>query len=108
MLKSISGEAEFLQPTGPVLGPAPDARYYVDSINFAKGDILLLYSDGITETADEKFDPYGDDRLLSKFKSLSKLSSKEIALEILDDVITFSKNGKYSDDMTLVVIKKVK
>ena len=108
LLKSISGEAEFLQPTGPVLGPAPDAKYHIDSVNFAKGDILLLYSDGITETADEKFDPYGDDRLLSKFKSLSKLSSKEIALGILDDVITFSKNGKYSDDMTLVVIKKMK
>ena len=36
------------------------------------------------------------------------MTAKEIALEILDDVIKFSKNGKYSDDMTLVVIKKVK
>jgi len=108
LLKSKSGEAEFLQPTGPVLGPAPNAKYYVDSINIAKNDILLLYSDGITETANNNFDPYGDDRLLSKLKELSKLSTKEIALGILDDVIKFSKNGKYSDDMTLVVVKKVK
>jgi sigma-B regulation protein RsbU (phosphoserine phosphatase) len=107
-LKSKSGEAEFLQPTGPVLGPAPNAKYHIDSINFAKGDILLLYSDGITETANNNFDPYGDARLLSKLKELSKLSTKEIALGILDDVIKFSKNGKYSDDMTLVVVEKVK
>ena len=107
-LKSKSDEVEFLQPTGPVLGPAPDARYYIDSINFAKGDVLLLYSDGITESANHNFDPYGDDRLLSKLKSMSKLPSKEIALGILEDVINFSKNGKYSDDMTLVVVKKVK
>jgi sigma-B regulation protein RsbU (phosphoserine phosphatase) len=107
-LKSKSGEADFLQPTGPVLGPAPDAKYYVDSINFAKGDVLLLYSDGITESADEKFEPYGDEKLLAKLKSLVKLTPKEIALGILDDVIKYSKNGKYSDDMTLVVIKKMK
>jgi sigma-B regulation protein RsbU (phosphoserine phosphatase) len=107
-LKSKSGETEFLQPTGPVLGPAPDAKYYIDSINFSKGDVLLLYSDGITDTADENFDAYGDEKLLSKLKSLSKLSAKEITVGILEDVIRFSKNGKYSDDMTLVVIKKVK
>ena len=107
-IKAKSEKAEFLQPTGPVLGPAPNAKYHIDSINFSKGDVLLIYSDGITESADEKFEPYGDEKLLAKLKSLVKLTPKEIALGILDDVIKFSKNGKYSDDMTLVVIKKMK
>ncbi|MDZ7624950.1 MAG: PP2C family protein-serine/threonine phosphatase [Ignavibacteriaceae bacterium] len=107
-IKAKSETAEFLQPTGPVLGPAPNAKYHIDSINFSKGDVLLLYSDGITESADEKFEPYGDEKLLAKLKSLVKLTPKEIALGILDDVIKYSKNGKYSDDMTLVVIKKMK
>ena len=107
-IKAKSETAEFLQPTGPVLGPAPSAKYHIDSINFSKGDVLLIYSDGITESADEKFEPYGDEKLLAKLKSLVKLTPKEIALGILDDVIKFSKNGKYSDDMTLVVIKKMK
>jgi len=106
--KAKSEKAEYLEPTGPVLGPAPNAKYHVDSINFSKGDVLILYSDGITESADEKFEPYGDEKLLSKLKSLVKLTPKEIALGILDDVIKFSKNGKYSDDMTLVIIKKMK
>jgi sigma-B regulation protein RsbU (phosphoserine phosphatase) len=106
--KVKSEKAEFLQPTGPVLGPSPNAKYQVDSVNFSKGDVLLLYSDGITESADEKFEPYGDEKLLSKLKSSVQLIPKEIALGILEDVISFSKNGKYSDDMTLVVIKKMK
>lgn len=106
--KSKTQEAEYLEPTGPVLGPAPDAKYHIDSINFAKGDTLLLYSDGITESADNNFEQYGDEKLLIKFKSLVNFSPKKIALEILDDVIKFSKNGKYSDDMTIVVIKKMK
>ena len=106
--KVKSEKAEYLGPTGPVLGPSPNAKYQVDSVNFSKGDVLLLYSDGITETADGNFQQYGDEKLLNKLKSLVNLSPKEIALGILEDVIKFSKNGKYSDDMTLVVIKKMK
>ena len=107
-LKSKTNETEFLNPTGPVLGPAPDAKYDVDSVNFSKGDVLLLYSDGIIDTANDKFEAYGDERVLNKLRELSKSKPKEITLGILDDVIRFSKNGKYADDMTLVVIKKVK
>jgi len=106
--KSKTRKTEYLQPTGPVLGPAPDAKYQIDSVNFAKDDVLLLYSDGITESADNKFEQYGDEKLLNKLNTLVHLSPKEIALSILEDVIKFSKNGKYSDDMTIVVIKKVK
>ncbi|GIK61220.1 MAG: hypothetical protein JETCAE03_02230 [Ignavibacteriaceae bacterium] len=107
-IKAKTKVAEYLKTTGPVLGPAPDAKYFVDSINFSKDDVLLLYSDGITESADNNYDAYGDDRLLNKVKELSESSPKEIALGILEDVIKYSKNGKYSDDMTLVVIKKMK
>ena len=105
-LNCNTGEIELLHPTGPVLGPAPNAGYYIESVNFNKGDLLLLFSDGVTESADVGFNQYGDDRLVAKFKELRNLSPKEIAFRILEDVLNFSKNGKYSDDKTLVVIKK--
>jgi len=107
-LNTKTDETELLQPTGPVLGPAPNAKYYIENINFKKGDILLLFSDGVTDSADSNFEHYGDERLIAKLKEMKNLSSKEIALNILEDVINYSKNGKYSDDMTLVVIKKKK
>ena len=106
-LNSKTNETNLLDPTGPVLGPAPNATYYVQSVNFKKGDLLLLYSDGITESADVAFKQYGDDKLVANFKKLKDLSPKEIAIKILEDVIRFSKHGKYSDDKTLVVIKKI-
>lgn len=106
-LKNQTGEVKLLNPTGPVLGPAPNSTYYVQSVNFQKGDLLLLYSDGVTESADTNFKQYGDDRLLEKLKEIKNLSPKEIAVDILEDVITYSRNGKYSDDKTLVVIKKI-
>ena len=69
--------------------------------------MLLLFSDGITETSDSKFEQYGDDRLINIFKEVSSFSSKEIGLKILDDVVVYSKNGSYSDDKTLVAIKRI-
>ncbi len=106
-LNSQTNETKLLNPTGPVLGPAPNERYYIQSINFSKGDLLLLYSDGVTESTDAAFKQYGDDKLVANFKKLKDLSPKEIAVRILEDVINFSKHGKYSDDKTLVVIKKI-
>jgi sigma-B regulation protein RsbU (phosphoserine phosphatase) len=105
--KAETGETELLDTTGPLLGPAPNAPFYIESINFQKNDILLLFSDGITETADTKFIQYGDERLINKLKEVSSLSPKEIVITILEDVVKYSKNGSYTDDKTLVVIKKI-
>ena len=104
--KSSKNRIELLNPTGPVLGPAPQSKYFVENINIYLNDILVLYSDGITEAANTKFAFYGEQRLITMIKKLKDRTPKEIALEILEDVIKFSKNGSYTDDKTLVVIKR--
>lgn len=60
---------EMLQPTGPVLGPAPQSKYFVENVNIYPNDILVLYSDGVTEAANTKFAFYGEQRLISIIKS---------------------------------------
>jgi phosphoserine phosphatase RsbU/P len=105
-LKAKSEEMIFLHPTGPVLGPAPLAKYTVENINFSPGDTLLIYSDGVTDSADSRFEAYGEERLYSLFKQVKKKSSKEIVYSILEDVVKYTKAGMYSDDKTLVVIKR--
>jgi sigma-B regulation protein RsbU (phosphoserine phosphatase) len=104
--KSAKNRIELLNPTGPVLGPAPQSNYFVENINIYLNDILVLYSDGITEAANTKFAFYGEHRLMSIIKKLKDKTPKEIALEILEDVIKFSTNGSYTDDKTIVVIKR--
>ncbi|PIW69866.1 MAG: serine/threonine protein phosphatase, partial [Ignavibacteriales bacterium CG12_big_fil_rev_8_21_14_0_65_30_8] len=52
-LKKNSSEIIKLMPTGPVFGPVPNAKYKVDNINFSEGDILVLYSDGITDSSNK-------------------------------------------------------
>ncbi|MGD8305637.1 MAG: PP2C family protein-serine/threonine phosphatase [Ignavibacteria bacterium] len=105
--KADTGNVEILEITGPLLGPAPNANYYIGSISFSEGDVLLLYSDGIIETADTKFEQYGEERLVKDLKQFSNQSSKQLVLSILENVLKFSQNGLYEDDKTLVAIKRI-
>jgi sigma-B regulation protein RsbU (phosphoserine phosphatase) len=101
--KSIS----LLQPTGPLLGPAPNSKYETDSINFHEGDLLVIYSDGIIDSANEKYEFYEEERLKKIIMKTAHLTPKEIVQNIIDDVIKFSTSeSSYQDDKTLVVIKR--
>jgi sigma-B regulation protein RsbU (phosphoserine phosphatase) len=106
-VKHDSDEITLLNPTGPVLGPTPNGKYSVENINFATGDVLLIYSDGVTESTNTEFNGYGEVRLKDMLQKNKSLSPKEITYAILNDLIEFSKHGKYSDDKTLVVIKRI-
>ncbi len=99
-------QIEYLNTTGPLLGPAPNSKYKTDSINISVGDVLVIYSDGIVEAADTNFDFYEEDKLEKVITENNHLSPKELAYKILDDVNQFSRFGKYTDDKTLVVIKR--
>ncbi len=107
-VRSKTGEISHLLPTGPLLGPSPHANYETENINFQVNDVLVIYTDGIVESFNAYGELYDEARLEKVIKNTRNLTPKEIAYKILDDVIHFSKDGKYSDDKTLVVIKRNK
>ncbi|MBU0472928.1 MAG: serine/threonine-protein phosphatase [Bacteroidetes bacterium] len=100
-------EIKYLHSTGPLLGPAPNSKYKTDSINIEIGDVLVIYSDGIVEAADTNFDFYEEKRLEKLIIENCHLSPKDLTLTILDDVNKFATNGMYSDDKTIVVVKRL-
>ncbi len=95
-----------LAVTGPVIGLLNDAQFSVTNTNIMKDDVLVLYSDGISE-ANDGDEEYGEQRLIGVVERHAQHSAKDICREILQDVQTFSANGRYSDDKTVVVIKRV-
>jgi phosphoserine phosphatase RsbU/P len=105
---SKTDSLEELTATGPVLGPTPNQKYNTDSMYIDRGDMLLLYTDGIVEAANKKFEFYGDARLKECLIKNKDRSPKDICELIIQDVQRFSARGKYSDDKTLVVIKRIK
>ncbi len=82
-VKHNSDEITLLNPTGPVLGPTPNAKYTVENINFTTGDVLLIYSDGVTESTNTEFNGYGEERLKDMLQKNKNLSPKEITYAIL-------------------------
>lgn len=107
LYKKKSEEILLLDSTGPLIGPAYNSKFSTDAFNFEIDDVLVIYTDGITEAMNQDGELYEESRLQNKILSLTHLSAKEITMMILEDVQKFSTDGKYSDDKTIVTIKRV-
>jgi serine phosphatase RsbU (regulator of sigma subunit) len=104
---------EQLKEGGLVLGFLPDQKYVQQTTTLQPGDVLVLYTDGITEArTPDKEDVgeklFGEDRLIQVVKENSSFSAREIQSAILQAVSDHTKNTPQGDDITLVVIKRRK
>ncbi len=107
LFRSKSNSIKLLESTGPLIGPAYNSKFNTSIINIEKGDFIVIYTDGITEAMDEKENFYGEERLIEKVLSLKDRSAKEITQLLIEDVQKFSANAPYSDDKTIVTIKRI-
>jgi len=93
------------QKGNPALGLLPDTGYRVTEECLRKGDVFLVYSDGINESRNPQGDCFGNDRLFSLIATLSESSAANIGEKILKAVHEFSGEARPDDDQTLLVIK---
>ncbi|RNC84498.1 MAG: hypothetical protein ED557_05830 [Balneola sp.] len=109
LYKKANGEVSWLQPKGVAIGMVKDEVFNKvmdeETIELAKGDTLILYTDGITEAQNESEQFYGEDRLLNLLKRENAGSAAELRKLIIEDVRTFIGNARQYDDMTLVVLR---
>jgi len=106
LLRSGSGEADLLAEGGVLLGAMPSMIPYKSAdVTLQKGDIVVMYTDGVTEALDETEEEYGEERLQKCLLCNASLSARDILNAILEDVKLFTGN-RYSDDITIVVLKK--
>lgn len=96
----------FLGSTGGILGIVPNQKYNVENTRLKPGDIMVITTDGIIEAQNEDNELFGHERLIDIIKENKSLSSKEIALIIMESVQHFSANSNYNDDKTIIVIKR--
>jgi sigma-B regulation protein RsbU (phosphoserine phosphatase) len=99
---------EKLSATGQLIGPFPNELYRSEFVLMQKGDILLLYTDGIVEASNEQKEMFGDQRLIRLLRTHRGKTAKELCQLILEEVQVYSANAEYSDDKTVVVIKRVR
>ncbi|MFA8301009.1 MAG: SpoIIE family protein phosphatase [Hyphomicrobiales bacterium] len=90
---------------GVPLGILDDHPYSSDTVNFSKGDVIVLYTDGITEALNEKEEFYGDDRFEELLANISVKSHPQVIIDrILDDNKVFVGDEPQNDDITLLVL----
>lgn len=74
-------------------------------VNLAPGDLLLLYTDGMTDCRDPKGEPFGLERIKQIFGESSKFSAQQACNTLLDTLQTYQDGAKQDDDVTLVALK---
>lgn len=94
-----------LEKGGVVLGTFNDFTYEEETVQLKSGDLMLLYTDGITEATNDKDEMFEEDRLLELLKRNRRSSAQELSQKIVDEVLSFQGTLPQSDDLTLVLLK---
>ncbi|MEX0770156.1 MAG: SpoIIE family protein phosphatase [Balneolaceae bacterium] len=105
VLRHDSKQLEELNEGGLILGAMSSMSPYEETdVYLNSGDLVICFTDGVTETFNEKNQEYGDERLHKTIIKHRNLSAEALQQKIIDDILDFS-NENLSDDMTLIVFK---
>ncbi len=104
--RSASGEVERLEVGGTVLGLFEAAVFEVGNIRLDPGDILIVFSDGISESWGENDEEFGEDRLCDLLKKHSDLPASKLMATLQAEVDKFTTSLRATDDSTLLVVKR--
>ncbi len=96
---------EILDSEGMILGVRPQVTFDEKTTNMADGDILLLYTDGVTEAERPDGSFFGEERLVATLAECRDLTPQQTIDRILEQVRLFTGHHNFSDDVSLVVIK---
>jgi sigma-B regulation protein RsbU (phosphoserine phosphatase) len=89
-----------------VLGPFADATYEVGETRLGPGDGLVLYTDGVVESADQARRDFGAERLAAVATRLGHLAPAQLIHEIILLNRKFSGSVEFDDDFTLLVLRR--
>jgi len=104
ILVSASGMRR-LDAGGMVLGLFEHASFDEETIQLQPGDVIVAFSDGVTEALNPEGDEYSDDRLLASVVAHRDKTPQNILDGLLADVRTFCRDATQSDDLTIVMVR---
>ena len=100
-----TGVKASLQPTGPAVGMMPDAKFKIEHIKLEPADILIGYTDGVTEARALNGELYTKKRLQSLLKQ-PVASAPELLERIKTSLFSYTENAPQSDDITLLAVQR--
>ncbi len=105
-----NGDVQSIQATGVPVGLFSDAEYDVNTFTLDKGDTLLLYTDGLTESVNgsaEEGGEYGEARLIEQLAGSNGEAPKVLVDELIHNHKTWLMDSKPADDVTVLAVKRM-
>jgi sigma-B regulation protein RsbU (phosphoserine phosphatase) len=99
------GKVQLLEVTGTVVGAFPMIQYGEQTAEIRPGDLLIAYTDGITEPENAYGEEFGADRLAETALLYQNSEPREIVARIMDAVAHWSTASELPDDMTVVIAR---
>ncbi len=94
-----------LEEGGPVVGLLPFAPYTEQSVTLMPGDLLVLFTDGISEAMTHEDEEWGEERMIESMKKCQDTTADAVLKDMFRDVDAFTAGAPQHDDMTLLVLK---
>jgi phosphoserine phosphatase RsbU/P len=102
-----NGELCPLDSTGPIVAPLPDAAFPEARCRIEPGELLVLYTDGITEAVSEQGELFGEERLKAILRSMACRPVAEVCQSVIQAAQRFS-DGDLADDATVLVLRRTR
>jgi sigma-B regulation protein RsbU (phosphoserine phosphatase) len=100
-----SREIAWLMPTVPAVGLMEDYHPRMASVTLTEGDILFLYTDGLTEAVNTQREQFGQTRLGRLIQQNGHLSASDMIQVVRQNMSAFGENGRLEDDITIITLK---
>ncbi|MCB1325148.1 MAG: SpoIIE family protein phosphatase [Spirochaetales bacterium] len=105
LVRARTGEIESLSARGAPLGIFPDQEYGELVVSYEPGDLVLLYTDGITEAWDEQFNEFGEERLFATVREHLNDSPRTLIDAVFEAVKAFCPGVEAADDATMLAVR---
>jgi adenylate cyclase len=105
LLRAATEPMELTGEGGPPLGTIEDFQYPVERHQLTPGDLLLLYTDGVTEAENKDASFYTATRLKLLLRSVPSVSAKALVEFVSEDISRFAAGAEQADDITLLAVR---
>jgi serine phosphatase RsbU (regulator of sigma subunit) len=106
LVRHADGSFEYLKArAGFVLAGMEGVKYRKNELQLAPGDVIYLYTDGVTEATNINDELYGEDRLLALLNANKEASMEELCKLVKEDVFAFAGEAPQFDDITMLALK---
>ncbi len=99
------GKVLELNKGGIVLGFLPEQEYIQEEVDFLPGDLLIAFTDGVTETMNDADEEFGEQRLLEIVRTNQNKTLAQIKDQVIHELKKFSHNAPAPDDITLILAR---